>query len=178
MPPPRPVVLGELRMLQFGGQSSAKELDSPMVSHVSVTKRKSSLFDVKKSWRMMVLLASDLALVRAMRVRRATFGISLSHLSERRFCGFTPLLRRPLCTEVFWPLKDEVWRAGGSWYLITEIIFHEFSMWRPDADFGLVEITVGIVDIWIRVWGYMIYIYICCSKSWGGSMLQGCEWER
>ncbi len=40
-PPPRPVVRGELKNKQFDGSSSEKELKSPVVSQVSVRKRKS-----------------------------------------------------------------------------------------------------------------------------------------
>ena len=53
--------------VQSGGRSSANAVSSPARSHVSVKNIKSKFLDVKKSFKMNVLLVIDLALISANR---------------------------------------------------------------------------------------------------------------
>lgn len=60
IPPPRPVVLGELKKVQSGGESSEKAADSPTFIQVSVTKSISRAWEGKKSLWIKVLFTTDL----------------------------------------------------------------------------------------------------------------------
>lgn len=60
--PPWPDVLGELKKAQLGGRSSQKVLFSPGIIKIFISRRKQ---EVKKLFRIKVLYATDLGLMRA-----------------------------------------------------------------------------------------------------------------
>lgn len=59
-----PVDLEEFKYVQSSCKTSENELDSPTLIQVSVTHRKSRWFEVKKPFRINVLLVSNLAFTR------------------------------------------------------------------------------------------------------------------
>lgn len=77
-PPPRPVVLGDLKYVQSGGKHSEKKLDLPTFSQVSVTNEKSKTWEEKKpftvgaiwgaqlgGWKLLWLAVTDASQVSA-----------------------------------------------------------------------------------------------------------------
>ena len=97
-PPLFPDERGELMWEQSGGSSSLKAADSPVLSQVSVTHRKSSPCVVKKSRRMKVLLTRDLALTRPNLAETGTSEAAAdsggARHSGRRWREITPRRRR------------------------------------------------------------------------------------
>lgn len=76
--------------MQLDGKSSQRALDSPADIQVSVTQRKSNSFVIKKSFKIKVLLASDLAFTRATLTTSGSGAFSVEHEEEAAGCEGSP----------------------------------------------------------------------------------------
>lgn len=85
----------EFKWQQSFGKGSERTLDSPTLSHVSVTQRKSKPLDVKKSFRIKVLIASDLAFTSPFLTTGGSVVLTFRGTWHRgcRSCRFTPRQR-------------------------------------------------------------------------------------